>query len=238
MRRPLVLALAAVGLCAIAALAGVLLLRGDGTDPVVAGPAAPSPTAEPTPEPTEEPTPEPTEEPEPPPEAEPFEVRLVSDEGLGVVTTDNAAILSRPSLETDESVAAEAAEIARARIEAFLNAQFTDRETWFGDGPIEALLTPGALEALSEEDRAALGRLDLDVDHVVTRPDVEAEALVTMHGDRPRNVALEFRARLSAVAPDDSPIPLRMHATMVFVPTEDGWLVEAVDAGLVEEEEQ
>lgn len=228
MRTPPTPVLVAAGVVVAVVVVVALVVAGGEDEPEVA--------AEPTPAPPPTSTDTPTATPAPAPTAEPFEVRLVEADGLALLSTDNAAIVSRDSLPADERVAGDAAEIARAAFEQYLNAQFVDPDTRFGAEPIEALLTPAARDALTDEDRAALGLLDLDVAHVETGA-AEADPVVTMHGDRPRNVTLKVAANLTVVAPDDTETPLRLRGQMLFVPTTDGWLVGAVDVRLVEEEQ-
>lgn len=222
----------AAGAALVAALGVVLALTLGGDDESVAISPTPTPTRTATPvrEPTATPTPTPT------PEPDPFAVRLAErEDGLEIASTDNAAILSRPELEIDEEVAAQAAEIARAAFESFLNAQFVDPATRFGPEPIDALLTPAARAALTDEDRTALGQLGDEVARVVPGA-AEVNPLVTMHGERPRSIALAVAANMTAVAADGAESPLRLRGQLLFVPTEDGWLVHAAQVTLAGEE--
>lgn len=230
MRTPPTPVLVAAGVVLAVAVVAALVLGGGDDEPSepVAVDRTPTPTA--TPSPPAAPTPTPTPE----PEAEPFEVRVTQHEALPIVSTDNAAIVSRESLPTDERVAADAVEIARTAFEDYLNAQFVDPDTRFGPEPIDALLAPAARASATEADRAALGQIDADVARVVTGR-AEVDPMVTMHGDSPRNVTLRVAANLALVDGDGGETPLELRGQMIFVPTADGWLVGAADVRLVEE---
>lgn len=158
----------------------------------------------------------------------PFEVRI---DDIKVSGMDNAEILGRPATPIPDEGAEAAAAGARDALGRFLTAQLVDEATRFSAAPIDALLTDRARAALTEEDRAALGQLDLAVDRTITGP-AATTATVLMDGPSPHAATLGYTALATVVAEDGTRAGVRYTGTMTFVPTEDGWRAEAVDVSL------
>lgn len=157
----------------------------------------------------------------------PFNLRV---ERIRVAGMDNAEILGTAAIPVRDEAASAAVRGAREVLATFLNAQFVDEGTRFSAGPIDALLTNRAKAILTEEDRAGLGHLNLAVEKTKRGP-ASATATVLVHGDAPHAVTLAYTALLTIVA-DDGERPVKQHGTVTFVPTDTGWLAEAVDVSL------
>ncbi len=192
------------------------------TTPAVATPASPEVSGAPSPTPTPTPWPKPT--PAPP---EPISVSV---EQLDTELLDNAALRGGTARPFESQAVLEAAEGVRAAVERYLNAQFVNPSTRFGPAPAEALVAGGPAAALSAEERAALGVLDLEVDNVRAQP-VAARVLVLVDGADVLTAAATYTARIAVDTPDGRDL-LTQTATLVFSHTEDGWRADAVDAEL------
>jgi hypothetical protein len=186
------------------------------------------PVAQPTTEPpqTFEPAPEP--EPEPDPEATPFRVALL---GVKPLTSSNAAMFGRTTEPADGDTADKAARDVLDVLQTYLDAQFRDADTRLSAAPVEALLTPRALDALDDASRRALGDVDLPVTWTVTGP-ANARARVLFAGDKVISVAVSYDARLWAAVDEGRDAPLTMlsqRGSLLFTWTPDGWRADAVD---------
>lgn len=177
--------------------------------------------------PTAEPTPTPTPAPAVAAGA-PFSIDLAD---VQVLDDDNFAMLSVAPAGVDEGAAQAAAEAAAERLGAYLDAQFTDPDTWFTAAGFDGLLTPRAQALLEDDARRALGDLDLDVRTVETGA-VTVEPMVALSEAAVRNVTLTFSASFAATLADDSRVDMRQRGHAVFVQGEGGWQADTVDITL------
>lgn len=168
----------------------------------------------------------PSPSPTPPPPAEPFDL-VVHD--ITLVGLSNAEIRGTPGPPTDHGAAERAVAGARDALAAFLDAQFVAQDTRFSAAPIDRLLSPRALGVLSEQDRAGLGQVALPVARTVTGP-ASTRAHVLVHGAEVDAVTLTYDAALTVVLSGDRAAPATLSGAMTFVPTPEGWRVDAVEA--------
>jgi hypothetical protein len=165
----------------------------------------------------------------PPPEAEPFAVELTH---IDMVSTSHAEIVGVPPPPADHAAVELAADRARRVLERYLDAQFADADTRFSDDALPVLLTARAQEALRDEDRLALGALGYGGAWTAPGP-ATAQATVLFDGPTVELITLEFEAQLQVgfvARPGTRAVTQR--GALVFVPTEDGWRVDAVDVTL------
>lgn len=155
----------------------------------------------------------------------PFDLRI---EDIAIVGMDNAEILGAPGAPTSHAAAEHAVTAARDALRAFLNAQLVADETRFSAGPIDELLSARARTAVTAEDRAGLGQLDLAVDRTVTGP-ASALAQVLVHGEDVAAVTLSFNVLLTVVLEDGTDVAAKQSGAMTFVPTDEGWRADGVE---------
>lgn len=155
----------------------------------------------------------------------PFDLTV---EHIAMVGMDNAEILGAPGAHPNEQAAVRAVAGARDTLAAFLDAQLVAEATRFTAGPIDALLTPGARAALTDQDRAGLGQIPQPVARTVTGPAV-ARAQVLMLGEQVDAVTLTYRTLLTLVLPDNEHVPATQSGSITFVPTEAGWRADALE---------
>lgn len=161
-------------------------------------------------------------------EGVPFELDI---HRIRMVNADNAEIRGVQATPADHEAAERAVEAARSNLEAFLDAQFVDEETRFSGEPIAGLLTPRAQASLTDGDRAGLGAIDTPVARTFTGP-TSAVAQVVLEGSATHLVHLWYVTKLRAEFDDGTTTPVDQRGSMTFVPTEEGWRVEAVEVDL------
>lgn len=210
-------------LCAAVCLLALTACRGAPAPAPTAAPPEPSPVA--TTAAPSEPT-EPAEPPEPP--VEPIRVVLEDVEGQAL---DSAGLRGEPVRSGDDAAMAEAIEGARAALERYLNAQLIEPGTRFGPEPVDELLAPAAAAALTDEQRPALGQLDLEAARTSGGP-TSAEALILSDGADVLGVALHFTSTVSVELPDGTPGTLTQGGHLWFRQIEGEWRAEVVDIAL------
>lgn len=161
------------------------------------------------------------------PASVPFDVTV---EVTHVRSMDNDGLFGKGAAVPDGAPDAAAQQVAEV-LQRYLDAAFVLPETRFTDQPLAGLLSPRASAALSQEDLAGLGALDVAVQQARAEP-VTATAQVLTSGADAVVVEIRYDARAQVVADDGAEVPLRQRSTMVFVPDGDGWRAEAVDAVL------
>ncbi|HUH07097.1 MAG TPA: hypothetical protein VML96_04735 [Egibacteraceae bacterium] len=202
----------AVALCATATTACTR-----GADEPEASPGA-SATATPSPTPTPTPT-------QPP--AEPFEL---TQEDAFMYSMSNNGVFGAERPEPDVAAAEAAAEDVVSLVRDYLDAVFVSPATRFTAEPLDALMSPTVLAALTDEDREALGALDLQVERTETG-EATAKPRVLIDGSTVHSVTITFDAGLTAVTADGE-TPLRQRGTLVFFPSDGGWQVIGLDVVL------
>lgn len=202
-------------LCTVAALCvgAVAACTGTDQDPDPSRPGGPDPSAA---------APDASGSPRP---AGAFDLTV---EHITVVGLDNAEIRGVAGAQPNDEKARQAVTGARDTLATFLDAQFVAPQSRFSGGPIDALLTPAAHAALTDEARAGLGQMALPVSHTVTGP-AAARAQVLVLGDAVDAVTLTFDAALTIVLDDDTHVPVTQSGSMTFLPTEVGWRADAVE---------
>lgn len=158
--------------------------------------------------------------------AVPFDLTV---DDITVVGLSNAEIRGAAAPQPDEGAAVRAVAGARDALAAFLDAQFVAADTRFSAAPIDHLLSARAVGAVSEQDRAGLGQVALPVARTVTGP-ASAQAHVLLHGDQVDAVTLTYDALLTIILSDDTAAPGTLSGAMTFVPTDEGWRADAVEA--------
>jgi hypothetical protein len=157
----------------------------------------------------------------------PFDVAV---EVADVATMDNDELFGKDTAIPDRAVHIATREVDEV-LTRYLDAEFVTAQTRFSDGPLADLLSQRASDALSEDDRAGLGALELSAQEVQAEP-VAATARVLTSGSDVVIVAVRYDARALVTTHDGDRVPLRQRATMVFVPEDGGWRAEAINAVL------
>jgi hypothetical protein len=172
------------------------------------------------------PTPAPIAE---PPAATPFEVVLAHIE---MVSMSHGEIVGAGAGPPDEDAVALAADRARRVLQRYLDTQFVDAETRFTTAALHELLTDRAQAALTPADRLALGAVHYRGVWTKTGP-ATARATVLYDGAAVELVTLEYEARAEVgYVRSTRTRPLTQQGTLVYVPTAEGWRVEAADVTL------
>lgn len=189
--------------------------------------------------------PEPTPTTPPPPDpADPEPLSLVI-EPVQLAPMGNGEILTGTASAVDEATAEQAVEATRAALERFLNAQFVDEGTRFGEAAARALLQPGVFDALPPEQRAAMGVQYQPVTGVLPQS-ATGTASVLFEQGRAYAVSIDYRVEVDLYfdTPDEgasesegsaspgeqaSPRsqPLVHRGTVLF--TAPGWTVESFE---------
>lgn len=196
--------------------------------------------------------PEPTPTTPPPPDpAQPDPVALVIED-IQLAPMGNGEILTGTGDAVDTAAAERAVEATASALERFLNAQFIDKATRFGEGPARALLQPGVFDTLPPEQRAAMGVQYQPVTGVLPGR-ATGTASVLFNGAEVYAVSIDYRveAELFYDEPDDGaseseaagdeptedgtadvepsprPQPLEQRGTVVF--TAPSWTVESFE---------
>jgi len=136
-----------------------------------------------------EPTPPPPDPGNPAPFALTIEHIELAPMANGGMFTGNEAAVPRAAAEA-------AVEATRAALARYLDTQFVDAATRFGQAGARALLRPGLFDTLTPEQRHALGHLDLPVSGVVTGP-ATGEATVLFDGGAAYAVSVDYEAKLT-----------------------------------------
>jgi hypothetical protein len=157
----------------------------------------------------------------------PFDVAV---EVADVATMDNDELFGKDTAIPDRAVHIATREVDEV-LTRYLDAEFVTAQTRFSDGPLADLLSERASDALSEDDRAGLGALELSAQEVQAEP-VAATARVLTSGSDVVVVAVRYDARALVVTDNGDTVTLRQRATMVFVPEDGGWRAEAINAVL------
>lgn len=150
---------------------------------------------------------------------------------IRLVNADNAEIRGAETTPADHAAAERAVEAARKKLETFLNAQFVDEETRFSEQPLGPLLTPRAKASLTEADRTGLGAIDTPVARTFTGS-ASAVAQVVLEGSNTHLVHLWYATTLRAELEDGTTTPVDQRGSVTFLPTDEGWLGEAVEVDL------
>lgn len=165
-----------------------------------------------------EPTPPPPDPAHPAPFAlaiEHIELAPMANDGMH---TGNEAAVPRDAAE-------KAVEATRVALERYLDAQFVDAATRFGEAGARALLRPGLFDTLTPEQRHALGHLGLPVSGVVTGP-ATGKATVLFDGGAAYAVSVDYEARLTIHYRDtDLGQPVVQRGTVLFAAP--SWGVES-----------
>lgn len=171
-------------------------------------------------------TPSPTEEaPAPPPPPSTFSLTV---DQITVVGLDNAEIRGHQAATASDEAAVGAVAGAREALAGFLDAQLLAEATRFSSAPIEALLSPRALSAITDPDRAGLGQVALPVARTVPGP-AGAQAQVLLLGDQVDAVTLTYEVLFTVVLEDDAHVPARQAGSVTLIPTPGGWRADAVE---------
>ena len=166
-------------------------------------------------------------EPATPPAALPIAVEV---DATDVESMDNDRLFGQDPQIPDGVAESATREVSKV-LETYLNAQFVTPGTRFSQRPLDGLLSRAASAALSRDVRAGLGALGISVWQVEGEP-VTAQASVLTRGDRAAIVTVQYDLRAQVHHSAGDPVPLRQEATMVFVPQDGDWRVDAVDAVL------
>lgn len=150
---------------------------------------------------------------------------------IRLVNADNAEIVGGRPTPVDHGAAERAVEACRAKLEAFLNAQFVDEGTWFSEAPLAQLLTPRAQASLTAADRAGLGVIAPDVARTFTGP-TSAVAQVVIEGSKTHLVHLWYATKLTVELADGTTSAVDQRGSVTFSLTGDGWRAQAVDVDL------
>lgn len=169
----------------------------------------------------------------PPASAPPVSTRTfdVTVRVADVTTMDNDGVFGRQPPVADDAVVDAAAHDIGGVVAGYLDAVFVTPQTRFTDQPLAALLSGRALEASRAADRAGLGVVDVAVREVEPEPVRLTARMVTSGGDVVL-VAVRYDARAQLVTTDGVSGPLHQRARIVFVPGEDGWRADVVEADL------
>jgi hypothetical protein len=167
---------------------------------------------------------EPQATPPPPDPAHPAPFSLTL-EHIELAPMANDGMLTGNEAPVPRTGAEAAVEATRGALERYLNAQFVDPGSRFGDSAARALLRPGLFETLTPEQRHALGHLALPVSGVVTGP-ATGKATVLFDRGAAYAVSIDYEARLTLHFGDTDPGQQAVQrGTVVF--TAPSWGVES-----------
>lgn len=198
------------------------------------------------------PEPAPTTPTPPPPDpAQPDPLALVIED-IQLAPMGNGEILTGTGDSVDTAAAEKAVGATAKALERFLNAQFVDEATRFGEGPARELLQPGVFDTLPPEQRAAMGVQYQPVTGVLPGR-AAGTASVLFHGEKVYAVSIDYRVDVDLFydAPEGGasesetagnepaedgtgggqasprPLPLEHRGTVVF--TAPSWTVESFE---------